>query len=266
MKKIEEIIEMMKSVNPEIKMDYTFKKSLKNKLEVTSYAKLKNTKNKKVNVAESWFFSLKKTNKNIFEKPKTNFLKILSPLFVWAFVAFWFFNFYWNNLFITDKWWDFNYKIEKISEKIDDEIKIRPVSGTKIGIKETGLMGKKVEEKKSVQKIVPVPKMKKLSPGTGTEEINIQEENNNSVNTEITDILWNDEDTLNMEINYWNDFVENNSIVQDSWVSDEIFIPEISEFEDFCNSKKWKILNNICTYWELKCSLEDFQNNKCDKL
>jgi hypothetical protein len=53
MKNIEEIIEMMKNINPDIKMDDNFKQSLKNKLEVTSYAKLKNTKNKKVNIAKS---------------------------------------------------------------------------------------------------------------------------------------------------------------------------------------------------------------------
>jgi hypothetical protein len=39
---------------------------------------------------------------------------------------------------------------------------------------------------------------------------------------------------------------------------------KISEFEKFCNTKKWEILNNICSYWELKCSLEDFENNKCN--
>jgi len=52
MKNIEEIIEMMKKVNPDIKMDYNFKKSLKNKLEVVNYAKIKNTKNKKINIAK----------------------------------------------------------------------------------------------------------------------------------------------------------------------------------------------------------------------
>ena len=207
MKKIEEIIEIMKSINPDIKMDENFKKSLKNKLEVTSYAKLKNTKNKKVNIAKSWFFSLKKTNKNIFEKPKINFLKILSPLFVWAFTVFWFFNFYWNNLFITDKWWDFNYKIEKINE-----------------------------------------------------------------NTEIIDILWNQDIQQNI---IEQDLIINNEL-SESTISDNIdeslqnidlwtVIPEFLEFEEFCNSKNWKILNNICSYWELECSLDDFINNKCDK-
>jgi len=207
MKKIEEIIEIMKSINPDIKMDENFKKSLKNKLEVTSYAKLKNTKNKKVNIAKPWFFSLKKTNKNIFEKPKINFLKILLPLFIWAFAVFWFFNFYWNNLFITDKWWDFNYKIEKINE-----------------------------------------------------------------NTKIIDILW-DQDIQQNIIE--EDLIINNEL-SESTISDNIdeslqsidlwtIIPEFLEFEEFCNNKNWKILNNICSYWELECSLDDFINNKCDK-
>jgi len=57
MKNIEEL---MKKNNPDIKMDYAFKRSLKNKLEVQSYAKLKNTKNKKINIAKSGLFSFKK--------------------------------------------------------------------------------------------------------------------------------------------------------------------------------------------------------------
>jgi archaellum component FlaF (FlaF/FlaG flagellin family) len=82
MKNTEEILHKMQEVNPDVKMDYNFKKSLKNKLEVTSYAKIKNTKNKKVNIAKNGFFSFKKTNSNIFEKPKINFLKIISPIFI----------------------------------------------------------------------------------------------------------------------------------------------------------------------------------------
>jgi hypothetical protein len=50
---IKKVLLDMEKTNPEIKLDFNFKKSLKNKLEVQSYAKLNNTKNKKVNIAKS---------------------------------------------------------------------------------------------------------------------------------------------------------------------------------------------------------------------
>jgi len=232
MKNIEEIIEMMKSINPEIKMDWNFKRALKNKLEITAFSKIKNTKNKKINIAKSWFFSFKKDNKNIFEKPKLNFVKILSPIFVWALAVFWFINFYWTDLFISEKWNNFNYEVEK-----------------------------------NIQRKVPVPIIKKLSPGTGTDKF-IKENSivntDNSIkdeiiNTEIIDLLWNNESIEEKirpvsEDRMWNieTGLEYNNI-------------ELFEFEDFCNSKNWEILNNICTYWKVKCSFENFEKNKCDE-
>ena len=135
MKNIEEIIEMMKKINPDIKMDDNFKKSLKNKLEVVNYAKIKNTKNKKINIAKKWFFSLKKDWKSIFEKPSFNFFKILSPIFVWAFAVFWFFNFYGQDLFILEKWWNFNYEVEKIEEVNISEEKLKVIEKKKWKIK-----------------------------------------------------------------------------------------------------------------------------------
>jgi hypothetical protein len=38
----------------------------------------------------------------------------------------------------------------------------------------------------------------------------------------------------------------------------------ISEFEKFCEDKKWIIKNDICEYGELKCSKINFENNKCN--
>lgn len=280
MKNIEEL---MKKNNPDIKMDYAFKRSLKNKLEVQSYAKLKNTKNKKINIAKSGLFSFKKDWKNIFEKPNFNFIKLLSPVFIWAFAVFWFLNFYWTDLFISEKWNNFNYEVEKIGEESlknslskeafsplkEVEEKIRPVSETKIWIKETGLVERKVEnkikEKTIIQRKVPVPIIKKLSPRTGTDKfikensiVNTEE----ATNTEIIDLLWDTENIDNLEeVDFANpesmwDFSLENDLAEN--------IPEIDFFIKFCEDKKWIIKDNICEYWEVKCNKLDFENNKCN--
>ena len=85
---IKKVLLDMEKTNPEIELDFNFKKTLKNKLEVQSYAKLNNTKNKKTNIAKSWVFSFKKSVDNIFKKPKINFFKVFNTLFVSGFAAF----------------------------------------------------------------------------------------------------------------------------------------------------------------------------------
>ncbi|MDQ7008954.1 MAG: hypothetical protein Q9M94_01535 [Candidatus Gracilibacteria bacterium] len=54
-----------------------FNKKLKNKVEILSYTKLKNTKNKKINIAKKGFFSFEKDGKNIFEVPEFNSKKLI---------------------------------------------------------------------------------------------------------------------------------------------------------------------------------------------
>ena len=110
---IRKLLISMEQNNPEITIDSDFKQALKNKLEVQNYAKLKNTQNKKINIAQKWILSFKKDNKNIFKKPSLNFIKILSPLFVWAFALFWFFHFFWDNLFDIKESGELEYKLEK---------------------------------------------------------------------------------------------------------------------------------------------------------
>ena len=260
MKNIEKIIEMMKKSNPNIKMDYNFKKSLKNKLEVTSYAKIKNTKNKKINIAKSGFFSLKKDWKNIFEKPNFNFIKLLSPIFIWAFAVFGFMNFYWTDLFISEKWNNFNYEVEKFQEENLSEEKIRPVSEVKIWIQETSLVEKKIEnkikeEKKVIERKVAIPIIQKLSPGTGTDNFRKDE----ITDTEIIDLLWNGESIEERPVS------EAKIWIQETSLSDLVEdIQEIDNFIKFCEDKKWIIKNNICEYWKLKCFKIDFENNKCN--
>ena len=270
MKNIEEIIEMMKKNNPDIKMNYAFKRSLKNKLEVQSYAKLKNTKNKKINIAKSGLFSFKKDWKNIFEKPNFNFIKLLSPVFIWAFAVFWFMNFYWTDLFISEKWNNFNYEVEKIEEATNNKSPIIPFhkgdEQDNSDFKEIKKTENIIIEKKVIQKIVPALEMKKIIPETIIEEtesqkkIIIQEKEDFSTNTELLEILWNEE----IEENIIDDDILN-SVESDfsNDIEDSIIINY--DFEDFCNSKEWIIKDNICEYWEVKCNKLDFENNKCDK-
>lgn len=87
-------------------IDENFKNKLKNKLEVTSYAQLKNAQNKKVNIAKEWWFSFRKSSESIFVRPKLDIIKIISPLFVWAFASFGFFTYFGWNLFINEDWWN----------------------------------------------------------------------------------------------------------------------------------------------------------------
>lgn len=83
-----------------------FNKNLKNKLEILSYAKLKNTKNKKINIAKKWLFSFYKNWDNIFEKPQFNYTKlILFIIFIVFLIVLWFL--YLNGLLILN----FNFPI-----------------------------------------------------------------------------------------------------------------------------------------------------------
>ena len=79
---IRKLLLTMQENNPDIMIDSDFKRALKNKLEIQNYAKLKNTQNKKINIAEKGKLSFKKDAKSIFEKPKFNFFKLLAPVFV----------------------------------------------------------------------------------------------------------------------------------------------------------------------------------------
>jgi len=49
---IRKLLLSMEQNNPDITIDSDFKQALKNKLEVQNYAKLKNTENKKINIAQ----------------------------------------------------------------------------------------------------------------------------------------------------------------------------------------------------------------------
>jgi len=76
------IEQYFKSLDTSVVIDnQDFSKILKNKLEVVTYTKIKNTKNKKINIAKKTFFTFKKDWKNIFEWPKLNYFKILYILF-----------------------------------------------------------------------------------------------------------------------------------------------------------------------------------------
>jgi len=332
MKNIEEIIEMMKSINPDIKMDWNFKRALKNKLEITAFSKIKNTKNKKINKAKSWFFSFKKDNKNIFEKPKLNFIKLLSPIFVWAFAVFWFINFYGQDLFINNNWENYNnnfkYEVDRIEEeslnnslstegfsplkvekKINENSPIMPfhkgdeqvssdtliienknikkvekkkiiqrkkepvIKTKKIIKKEIINKDKKVKEKDKIRKIILENKTEWVLKSTdinSKKNINIKKENN--INTEIIDLLWDWESGEQMEATNNNSPIipfhkEDEETMQDfpeNIIFDEA-IPEIDLFVKYCEEKKWIIKNNICEYWNNKCSRKDFENKKCDE-
>lgn len=87
--KIREELEKIRKNNSDIKIDWKIKKWLKNKLEIISYTKIKNTKNKKNNIANKWFFSFKQDNKNIFEEPTINYKKIFWFIFVLILIIFW---------------------------------------------------------------------------------------------------------------------------------------------------------------------------------
>ena len=120
---IRKVLLWMQESSPNIQINADFKQSLKNKLEVQAYAKIKNTQTKKINIAEQGPLSFKKDAKSIFEKPKLNFFKILSPLFVGAFALFWFFHFFWDNLFTIKGWGELEYIPVQVQEEgIDDTV------------------------------------------------------------------------------------------------------------------------------------------------
>ena len=95
-------------------------------------------------------------------------------------------------------------------------------------------------------------------------------------NTEIIDILW-DEDALESSVQ-WNEWMifSDTNMMSDNFATEETQnlnnveqnIPEwyyIDEdlFIKFCNEKKGIMKDNICSYWEIQCSREDFTNKKC---
>ncbi len=351
---IRKLLISMEKNNPEINIDSDFKQALKNKLEVQNYAKLKNTQNKKINIAEWWTLSFKKDNKSIFKKPSLNFIKILSPIFAWAFALFGFFHFFWDNLFDIESGGELEYNTEKITipispagseEEINQwdkkntqeiivnkeqiinawervttsqsETKETKTIITKMTIAERiakrNILNKAKNTKKKLQEEddftkaiiwemwvkqkVEEPKEQKpiksplpTSPQErGIEQdklinatpsipewptVNSEIKTDNIQNTEIIDILW-DENALewSIEWNEWMSFsdasmVSDEIINEENWSDVEQNVPEwdyIEQdlFQKFCDEKKWIIKNNICNYWELQCSQEDFINKKC---
>jgi membrane protease YdiL (CAAX protease family) len=77
----------MKDITPEIVPDWEYREAVKNKMEVLSYAKLSNTKNKKINIASKWLFSFFWDGENIFQKPKIRFWKLIFLLCIFFLVA-----------------------------------------------------------------------------------------------------------------------------------------------------------------------------------
>ena len=143
--------------------------------------------------------------------------------------------------------------------KISEE-KIRPVSEVKIWVQETGLEERKVENIKFIEKNEEV----NLNDTLSTEGFSLLIKEDKSVNTEIIDLLWNDE---NIEF-----LKEERPVSEETfWMQEtglinlEEAVPEIYNFIKFCEDKKWIIKNDICEYWEFKCSKIDFENNKCDE-
>ena len=119
---IKNLLHTMEQNDPDIVIDSDFRNTLKNKLEIQNYAKLKNTQNKKINIADKWVMSFKKDWESIFEKPKFNFLKLLAPALIWCFGVFWFFHFFWGSLFSVQDWWELEYTPTKIQESSSTQI------------------------------------------------------------------------------------------------------------------------------------------------
>jgi hypothetical protein len=280
---IKKVLLDMEKSNPEIKLDFNFKKSLKNKLEVQSYAKLNNTKNKKINIAKSWFFSFTKSVNNIFEKPKINFFKVFNSLFISAFVAFWMFYYLWWDLLNINNWdvknnfykidielentdievqkeWKIEYREDKVEAdiyKVEDEIS---------NMQEDSNFIKKTEKHNKIklinrQKIIIVDN----SSWWGI----------NNTNTEILDFVWDTMNKYTCDSNIKSDCNNKDEEVLGEAFSDNIIFYisnkkdenlniEKTEFKQFCDNKKWIIKDNTCTYWKIECSLELFEKNECD--
>lgn len=298
---IRKMLLTMEENNPEIIIDSKFKEALKNKLEIQNYAKLKNTQNKQINIAEKWAMSFKKDADSIFEKPKLNILKLLAPVFVWCFGMFWFFHFFWDSLFTVQDGWELEYSVDKqwetspVETSLWGEGIIEPEKTSQSDLLEI-MQGKELknqienDQEKAVLEMwkivdsIEEPKKEEIESTNQMKEsiaerikkrnaeksIERKEEKQKAEDafTKILQeelLLTGDDIVVEEEKNYSSQETSTMNIEnshEDELLSDAV--EETSPFEWFCEDKWWILADNICTYWETTCSEEDFENNLCE--
>ncbi len=328
---IKKILLVMQQQNSNIVIDSKFKQALKNKLEVQAYAKIQNTKNKKLNIAEKGALSFKKDGKSIFGKPRFNFFKMLIPALAGILWVFGFFHFFWWSLFTSQseepvyeatKVLD-SQKAEILSEKkkLEEEKIVLQKKEKKIEdekkkqkeLEKKEKAEKKLEEEKEAKKEAKKEKIQKKIEERN--EKKLEEVKKELKKKEVKEKIqkWNkvkvlkyEEDiileNIKKESNIAEKVVENpdkkddvqiketkkDEITEDKVVveaqkgedkkkeSTEIKPPHektaaastsivTGVFLSFCNELKWTLKDNICTYWDKKCTKEEFEINKCQK-